>query len=185
MARIIALAGSPREKNGHTWELLREFTKGVESRGGDVKVYNLNDPGFRGCQGCFYCRTHDGCGVEDYFSPFYDEIGDATGVVFASPIYFAQISGQAKMGIDRLFPMLDGKSFSPRYPGKRAVTLFSQGDSSAGRFLPAVEMVHGFLKVFGWKVEENILCSGVSAPGYKIPEQTLRQAYASGEMLAG
>lgn len=183
MGTVLAFTGSPRPK-GHCNLLLAELKNGVESAGGTLKTYDLNHPEFRGCQGCFYCRTHPDCSVNDYLTPAYDEIKAADGLVFTSPIYFAQISGQAKKWVDRMFPMLDGQSFRPRHPGKKVVTIFAQGDGNAERFAQAVNMVHGFIKTFGWELQENLMCSGVSAPGYAIPDDLLQKARQAGQELA-
>ena len=184
MARIIAFAGSPRG-SGYTWSLLKELIKGAESGGGEVKVYDLNDPGFRGCQGCFHCRAHPECTVTDYLTPFYTEIAEARGVVLASPIYFSDITGQAKMLLDRLFPMLDGQAFQPRFPGKNAVTIFAHGDGNKKLFQPAMDRLHGFLHTFGWKLCDSLVCSDTSSPGGTLSDDLLKKAFAAGKRLAG
>lgn len=183
MARILAFSGSPRA-DGHSGRLLGELIKGAESRGAEVKVYDLNNPGLRGCQSCFACRAKPGCSVRDYLAPVYEEMADAAGVVLSSPIYFASISGQAKLWLDRMFPMLDGQSFLPRYPGKRAVTIFSQGDGNPDRFGGAIRMVHGFFKTFGWDMAESIVCSGASAPGFVLSNELMKMAHDAGAALA-
>lgn len=183
MARIIAFAGSPREK-GHCWRLLRELQRAAEAKGAEVKTYNLNDPGFRGCQGCFHCRTNPECSVKDILTPFYGEIAEANAVVIASPIYFADVTGQTMMWLDRMFPMLDGTAFRPRHPGKKAVTIFSQGDGEPERFRPAINRLHGFLKTFGWDVVDSLVCAGVSARGFVMPEDLLKRTAEIGAALA-
>ena len=182
MSKIIAFAGSPRT-NGHCRRLLDELIKGVESRGGSVKTYDLNDPGFRGCQGCFYCRSNPGCSVEDILTPFYTEIADASGIVFASPIYFGDVTGQGKMWVDRMFPMLDGVAFQPRHPGKKAVTIFSQGDGNDERFLPAMKRLHGFINTFGWKLQENLVCANTSSRDFVLSDALLKKAFDAGAAL--
>lgn len=122
--KVIVFLGSPR-KNGYTTALAREAGRGVKNAGLTVKEYDLNDKGVRGCQGCYYCREQYGCSVKDYLAPMYGDLAEARAVVVASPIYFYQITGQTKLWLDRMFPMIDGE-FNPRLPGKKAVTIFSQ-----------------------------------------------------------
>lgn len=184
MPNIIAFTGSPR-KEGNTRRLLNELIEGAEAKGGEVKVYDLNEPGIRGCQGCFYCRSHPECSVQDALAPFYGEVRNATGIVFASPVYFGDISGQGKIWLDRMFPMLDGQAFQPRFPGKKVVTLFAQGDGDAGRFLPAMQRLHSFLHTFGWKLQDNLVCADASSPGYEMPRELLQKAKAAGGALIG
>lgn len=184
MTMVIAMKGSPR-KEGYSSILVDEVLRGAESKGAKTKIYELNDPDFRGCQGCYYCRTHPECCIDDIFKPFYQEIGDASAVVFGSAIYFADVTGQGKMGLDRLFPMVDGRSFSPRHPGKKVVTILSQGDAKPDRFAPAVKRLHGFFHAFGWHLEESLLSHGASTPGFTLSDDLKKRAFACGEKLVG
>lgn len=99
--RIVAFTGSPRP-NGFSRILLDELIEGARGKGAAVKIYDLNAPGFRGCQGCYHCRKHEECMVQDILLPFYGEVAEVSGIVLTSPIYFADISGQAKMWLDRI-----------------------------------------------------------------------------------
>ncbi len=114
MSKVLAFVGSPH-KEGVIARLVQAVGKGVFTHGPRVKYYDLNDPDFRGCQGCFYCWENEGCSVWDHLQPVYEEIKDAPGIIFGSPIYFHGITGQAKMWIDRMFPMIAGDDFAPRY----------------------------------------------------------------------
>lgn len=181
--KIAAFAGSPR-KDGFTWTLLKEVIRGAEDGGAKVTVYDLNDPGFRGCQGCYYCCTHQECRLDDILHPFFDDVEEVTGIVFSSPIYFADISGQGKKWLDRMFPMLDVQSFAPRHPGKHVVDIYTQGDGHGERFQPAIERLHGFFNGFGWKIEDTLICTGTTAAGFAIPPAQLKHAYAAGMKLA-
>lgn len=60
MSKVVIFKGSPRKK-GYATKLLDQVAKGAKSKGAEVIEFDLNDTGIRGCQGCFYCRTHDGC----------------------------------------------------------------------------------------------------------------------------
>lgn len=184
MAKVLAFAGSPR-REGYTNTLLRKLIEGVESKKGEVKVYDLNSPEPRGCQGCFRRRAEPGCPIDDSLAPAYAEIADASGIVVTSPIYFGQISGQAKLWLDRMVPMLDGKTFKPRHPGKKAATIFSQGDANGLRFASVVNQLHGFLQTFGWEPIASIVCSGVSDPDFTLSDELLAKARTAGEALAG
>lgn len=68
MSKVVIFNASPR-KNGYNSKLLEQVAKGAESKGAEIIEFNLNDAGIRGCQSCFYCRTHDGCAINDYLKP--------------------------------------------------------------------------------------------------------------------
>lgn len=183
MAKILAFIASPRPQ-GSCAQILERVCKGAKEGKAEVRVYDLNSPNLRGCQGCLYCRTHPECMVKDFLAPVYSEMISATGIVFASPIYFAQVTGQAKIWLDRMFPMLDGPTSKPRFPGKAAVTIFSQGDGNPERFGTAINLVHGFMRTFGWKVSETLINAGASAAGFAISPDLLERAYKAGQELA-
>lgn len=125
MSKVLIFNGSPR-KNGYTTKLLEQVAEGAKSKGAEIIEFDLNDSGIRGCQGCFYCRKHDGCAIKDYLQPMYKAITEADAIVFGSPNYGYQVTGQAKIWFDRTFPMV-GEKFMPRHPGKKVISIFVQG----------------------------------------------------------
>lgn len=181
MSRIIAFVGSPR-KNGFTSQLIEEAVKGAKSKGAEVKIYDLNHDGIKGCQGCFYCRSHEGCATKDYLQPMYEDIKNADGIIFGSPIYFHDITGQSKQWIDRMSPMVDS-AFQPRYPGKKAVTIFAQRNENKDVFQAAIQNINGFLSMFGWELKDSLLCCGTGSPDFRLSDELLKRAFAAGESL--
>ncbi len=180
--KVIVFLGSPR-KNGYTSTLVREAGRGAAEAGLEVKEYDLNDTGVRGCQSCFHCRETYECSVKDYLAPMYQDIAEARAVIVASPIYFYHITGQAKLWVDRMFPMIDG-NFAPRQPGRKAVTIFSQHQSDPNIFKSAMDWLNNILKDgFGWKLTESIACCGEPAEGSAVYKELLRRAHAAGAAL--
>lgn len=158
MSKVVIFNASPR-KNGYTAKLLEQVGKGAKSRGAEVIEFDLNDSGIRGCQGCYYCRTHDGCAIKDYLQPMYEAINEADAIVFGSPIYYYQITGQAKVWLDRTFPMV-GDNFAPRHSGKKLITIFAQGSSNPEMAADGIKAVNNILAAYGWKLEDSIHCCG-------------------------
>lgn len=184
MPKIIAFSGSPR-KNGYTNTLIREILRGAESQGYDTKFYDLNTEGIRPCQGCNYCRTHDGCYVQDPLQPVYEEIHQAEAVILGSPIYFHEVTAQTKIWIDRMFSMIEFKNgkFVPRHPGKRTVTLFTQGYHDSAEYQNVIDSTNGILKGFGWNIIETLLCYNTFSPTFVLPPELLKRAYDAGQSL--
>lgn len=181
MSKILAFWGSPR-KNGDTAKLMKQVIAGAESEGAEIISYDLNDPSIRGCQGCYYCRTHDGCATKDGLSSMYEHMKDADGIVASFPIYFGNISGQSKQFVDRLYPMLGG-DFKPRHPGKKAVTLYAQANVNKDLCKAAIDINNMFFTAFGWELLDSILSYGNSDPNYSIPQELLDRAFEAGRRL--
>lgn len=183
MSKVIGFLGSPR-KNGHTNKLVQQVLEGAQAAGAEVIVYDLNEDGIKGCQGCYYCRGHEGCSTKDKLQTMYPELKEAVGVVAGFPIYFHNIGGQSKQWIDRMFPMIDG-NFSPRYPGKKVVTAYAQGNADEAMFKPAIESNDQIFKAFGWEVIESLLSYGGNGPHGELSQELLDKAYEAGKALVG
>jgi multimeric flavodoxin WrbA len=182
MKKIVVFAGSPRE-NGTTARLIDEAVKGARSVGAEVKIYDLNADGIKGCQGCFYCKSHEGCATKDYLQPMYEDIKQSDAIVFSSPIYFYDVTGQVKTWIDRLFPVL-GPDFKPRYPGKKILALYSQGNPDASLYQGVARKVQDIFSGFGWTVTESVLCFGTTDSGdAALTDDLLKRAFAAGKTL--
>lgn len=182
MKKIVVFNGSPRKK-GYTNQIIGEVIRGAESKGAQIKVFNLDDEGIKGCQGCLYCRENAGCARKDALQPMYEEIKNADGVIFGSPIYFCQIAGQAKQWLDRMFPMIDG-DFKPRFPGKKIVTVYAQGNPDKTLFESAIQTTNNFFEMFGWNLINSLLCYGANQPDFTVDARLLEEACHAGEALA-
>lgn len=187
MSKVVVFKGGPR-KMGYTAKLLDQAAEGARSKGAEITVFDLNDPGIRGCQGCLYCRTHSGCAVQDYLQPMYQAIEEADAVIFGSPIYYYQITGQARVWLDRTFPLIEGQghTFAPRYPGKKLITVYAQGNPDPKIAENGINFANGILQSYGWTLEDCIQCCGTSddLPREKFDELSLR-AFQAGESLIG
>ena len=182
MSKVIAFLGSPRKK-GVSNRLVEQVLAGAKSVGAETVIYNLNDEGVKGCQGCDYCRANEDCATKDKLHPMYADIKDADGIVAGFPIYFFNIGGQSKMLIDRLFPML-GEKFKPRYPGKNAITVYAQGNGNKEAFKGAIEQNDGFFKMFGWNLVDSIHSYGGGHDiHYVIPQELMDRAFEAGKQL--
>ena len=181
MSKVVAFFGSP-DKNGNSAKLIERVLAGAKSVGANVITYNLNEEGIKGCQGCYYCRKHEGCATQDKLQSMYEEIRSADCIVAGFPIYFAGIGGQSKQWLDRMFPMLNG-NLLPRYPGKKAVTVYAQGQPDKDMFRSVIDWTDSFFKMFGWELVDSLLSHGSNDPQYTIHQELLDRAYEAGRQL--
>ncbi|MFT8352945.1 flavodoxin family protein [Clostridium saccharoperbutylacetonicum] len=187
MSKVVIFKGSPR-KNGYTTKLLEQVAKGAKSKGAEVIEFDLNDTGIRGCQGCMYCRTHDGCAIKDYLQPMYEAIKEADAIVFGSPIYYYQITGQAKVWLDRTFPLIehDGHTFTPRHPGKKLITIFAQANPDPKIGAEGIKFANNILEAYGWKLEDSLhYCGASDEPDLAMFDELSLRAFKDGENLVG
>ena len=151
--KITAILGSPRKK-GVTNRIAGEFMGVAGENGAEVTVYTLNDMDFRGCQGCGTCKDKlDHCILKDDLAPALAGLREADIIVFASPVYYWDVTGQFKCFFDRTWSLV-----KPDYqtnpepvrlaPGKKAVWISSQGDV-ADKHKDIIEKYTGFLAMYG------------------------------------
>jgi len=167
--KIIALNGSPREK-GSTAALVNEIFKAAGERGAEVKSYYLNGMNIKGCQSCYACKAHGRCVLKDDMQEVYDEITSASGIVFATPVYMWQMTGQLKIAMDRLYPFLKPDYSSYLTPGKKFLLAVTQGQPETSMFHPYFENMGKTLSFLGFG-DYKILIAG----GTRKPEDLLAQ----------
>ncbi|KKG16199.1 iron-sulfur protein [Methanosarcina sp. 2.H.T.1A.6] len=163
--KVIGIVGSPR-KNGNTNVLVQQVLEGAAEAGAETRTFFLNEMNYRGCQGCNYCKAHEECKLEDDLVEVFNEIAAADGVVFGSPIYFAQFTGQMRLFLDRCYSLINA-DFSPRLPaGKKAVIVGVQGAPEPSAFKSVYEEFGGQISgVMAMEIKDTLVGVGYHAPG--------------------
>ena len=109
--KIIAINGSPKP-NGNTAKLLNKAVEGATSKGAEVEIINLYKLNYKGCIACYSCKKKESkkphhCAVKDDLTPIFEKIKNADAVIFASPNYFSDITGEMRSFLERLlYPYL-------------------------------------------------------------------------------
>ncbi len=163
MKKVIALNGSPH-KQGCTAALVDEVIKAAGGQGTKVKSYYLNGMDIRGCQGCYACRVQGRCVQQDDMQELYDEIADADGIIFATPVYMWQMTAQLKLAVDRLLPFLGINYTSSLPPGKKVLLAITQGRTDTSMFRHYFEHVGKNLLFLGFGEYKIIIAGGTRDP---------------------
>ena len=122
--KVTAFVGSARKK--HTYQATERFLESIQKHGDvDYEIISLNDYNLKTCRGCKLCldRGEELCPLKDDRDILMQKIRDSDGVVFATPNYSFQVSGQMKVFLDRF-----GYVFHrPEYFGKTFTGIVAQG----------------------------------------------------------
>ncbi len=178
--KIIALQASPR-KGGNCDVLIDEMAKGIEENGGEVVKYFLEDQDIAPCKACMYCASNPDCVRADDGNKILDDLVDADGVIFASPIYYGQMAAQGKLIIDRFYSI--GQNPEKNLSGKAALIFTSAAPT--GSYENYIELTaaspFGFM---GYEVIGCVDAGGTGAPGsVKEQEDKLKEAYELGKQF--
>ena len=210
MSEICIINGSPR-KNFNTAKMCEAFSNGAKSASNDVivKTYYLYDYNFKGCYSCLGCKLKDStnygkCIKKDDITDILTEVSSADGIVFASPIYFMDISGEMKSFIERLlFPFLTyEKGFRSIAPKKlKTATIYTMNVREEGfshSHLDTIEwyITHVFSKpiricayntcqVKDYNLYKMDVFNAEDKENYRIKhwENDLKKAFEAGKMM--
>ncbi|MFP4194538.1 MAG: flavodoxin family protein [Desulfosalsimonas sp.] len=103
--KILGIACSPR-KEGNTELLMREALAAAESKGAETELILAADKNISPCDACGACIEEGICVVDDDMQEVYKKLEEADGIIFGTPVYFLNVSAQAKAVIDRTYALL-------------------------------------------------------------------------------
>ena len=162
--RVIGISGSPR-KDGNTDLLVRQILDGAASLVADTAFYRLTDMNIQGCTGCYHCREHTTCRIQDDMSKLYDEVQNADAVVLGSPVYMFQVTGQTKCFMDRLLALIN-PDFSSRLKGpKKLLMAYTQGHADRAAFQKYFDLVEQLFDFMGFTVQPSLVATGTHEKG--------------------
>lgn len=101
--RVVAFNCSAR-KDGNTALLLRAVLDELETAGADCELVQMAGERIQGCTACMKCReaADRHChGRKDFGNGCMEKMDAADAIIIGSPVYFADISPEAKALIDR------------------------------------------------------------------------------------
>ncbi len=136
--------------NGLTSSLAQAFLKGVEAEGGKTELIHLNKLNIKPCiacdQGWGKCRTEGTCIIQDDFEVLRKKIAEADALVFATPVYFGDLSESARLFLDRL-RRCETFSGLETFKGKKAVGITSAGGGGGGAVRALFNLEHYLRRV--------------------------------------
>jgi multimeric flavodoxin WrbA len=131
---ILALQGSPR-RDGNTATLLGAFLEGIRESGAQqIHEVGLHGLKIHPCRNCDACRRMKDryCVIDDDMQGLFVRFIESEMLVMASPVYWWNVSAQAKLFIDRLYG-LDPETHPGLFEGKKLVlvlTYYSEDPNS-------------------------------------------------------
>jgi len=119
--KILGISCSPREQ-GNTVALLEEVLRGSAREGARTELYRVSGKTIEPCRGCRACWETGECPIEDDMQDLGNRMIDADGIVFGTPIYFYNMTAQAKAILDRTIALgRPGRNLANKVGGVVAV----------------------------------------------------------------
>lgn len=175
MKKVIVISTSLR--SGSNSDMLADkFTEGARHTGHDVEKILLSGKDIRFCRGCLACQKLGRCVIDDDANGIMQKVLNADVVVWATPIYYYEMSGQMKVMIDRMNAM-----YSLDYKFRDVYLLTTAAENEPEVPKRAESGLTGWIDCFPKsRLAGTLFCGGVDAPHAIEGNDKLQTAYEMG-----
>ena len=176
MKNVLIITASYREGSNSSM-LAESFKDGAVSSGNNVEIVSLRNKKISFCRGCFACQKIGHCVINDDANDITDKIANADVVVWATPIYYYEMSGQMKTMIDRANSLFSReRKFSDVY------LLATADDSSESTIDGALKGLEGWIKCMkGSNLKGYVFVGGIEEEKAILGNEGLEKAYNLGK----
>ena len=178
MKKVLIISTSIR--NGSNSErLAHEFEKGAKEAGHDVEFISLKDKNIAFCRGCLACQKTHKCIINDDAIEIADKMCESEVIVWVSPIYYYEMSGQMKTLIDRANSL-----YSRNYKFKEVYLLTVAAEKDDYVPQKAISGLEGWIDCFeGVTYKETLFVGDVNTPNSIKNNDKLKIAYELGRRI--
>ena len=179
MSSVLVISTSLRAKSNS--DILTEsLIKGAREAGHEVEPISLKDKEVKFCIGCLACQKTQECVIKDDAVWMAEKVKNADTLVFATPIYYYEMSGQMKTLLDRLNPL-----YPSDYRFRKVYLLMTAAEDEDYVPEKAISGLQGWVDCFEKaELAGTLFCGGINDPGEaagKTKEQD--EAYEFGKTL--
>lgn len=175
---IIVISTSPR-KGGNSDLLADEFLRGAQQAGNKAEKISLCDKTIGFCKGCLACQNTQRCVIEDDANSIVQKMLVADVIVFATPIYYYEMSGQMKTMLDRSNPL-----YTSDYHFKDIYLLAAAAEEEESTMDGAINGLQGWISCFEKsRLAGTVFGGGVGAVGEIEGHPALQKAYDMGAAI--
>jgi multimeric flavodoxin WrbA len=165
----IAIQSSPNV-TGLTASLTQAALNGVQEEGGATELVHLNQYDIKSCIACDtgwgQCREKGTCILEDDFEALRQKLVAADTIVFATPVYFGELSESATRFLDRLRRCERSTGFTT-FADKKIIGITSAGGSGRGA-VRALYHLEDYLRRLGFEILDLVSVTRFSK-AHKLP----------------
>lgn len=176
---IVVLTGSPHQA-GTSFLIADSFIKGADLAGHEVFRFDTAFMKIHPCIGCNQCMCgKNPCRFQDDMIKIYLRLMNADMVVYATPLYFHNISAQLKTAIDRFYGILE----LIRGVKKKAVLMVTAANPEDWVFRGITSTYETSLKYLGWQDCGRLLANGCRDRSELEKTDYPNQAYELGRTI--
>ena len=179
MSKVLVISTSLRAKSNS--DILAEsLIKGAQDAGHEVEQISLKGKELKFCIGCLACQKMQECVLKDDAVWIAEKVKNADTLVFATPIYYYEMSGQMKTLLDRLNPL-----YPSDYRFRKIYMLTTAAEDEDYVPEKAISGLQGWVDCFEKaELAGALFCGGISDPGEASGNKEAQdKAYEFGKSL--
>ena len=178
MKRVIVISTSLR--HGSNSDILAvNFVEGAKVGGNEVEKISLVGKNIQFCKGCLGCQKLGRCVIDDDVNEIMAKVLKADVVVWATPIYYYEMSGQMKTLIDRMNAM-----YSQDYKFRDVYLLTTAAEDEEDTSKRAENGLTGWIDCYPKsRLAGTLFCGGVNDSREIEGNPKLQEAYKLGQNL--
>lgn len=179
MSNILVISTSLRT-NSNSDLLTERLIAGAQDAGHQVEHISLKGKNLRFCIGCLVCQQTLRCVLQDDAVWIAEKMKAADTLVFSTPIYYYEMSGQMKTLLDRMNPL-----YPSDYRFRKVYLLSVAAENETYTPEKAVSGLQGWIDCFEKATfGGSLFCGELNLPGEaKACGKALENAYQFGKML--
>ena len=180
MSKRVLIISTSLRQDSNSGLLAQQFAQGARQAGHEVEFISLAGKDIRFCKGCLACQTSGRCVIHDDADAIVQEkILHADVLVFATPIYYYEMSGQMKTLIDRANPL-----FTADYAYRKVYLLATAAEDDTHAMDGALKGLQGFIDCYEKaELAGTVFAGGVDAPGTAEDHAAVKEAYEMGRQV--
>lgn len=176
MSKKILVISTSLRAHSNSKALAEAFAEGAAFAGHEVELVSLRDKQISFCRGCFACLKLGRCVIKDDAPAIVEKMHDADVIVFASPIYYYEMSGQMKTLLDRANSLFDSD-----YAFKEVYLLTAAAEDEEQVPERAISGLSGWVECFPRaSLAGTVFAGGLNDEGEIAGHPALKKAYDMG-----
>ena len=176
--KVLVISTSPR-KGSNSDQLAEDFLRGAQQAGNTVEKITLRDKTIGFCKGCLSCIRTQRCVIADDANAIVEKMLTSDVIVFATPIYYYEMSGQMKTMLDRSNPL-----YGSDYQFRDIYLLTAAAEDEASTPEGAIHGLQGWIACFEKaRLAGTVFAGGVNAPGEIQNHPARKEAFDLGAAI--
>ncbi len=175
LKNVLIISTSPN-RGGNSAKIAKEFARGVVDSGNNVEIIALRDKDIRFCKGCLACQKTKTCVIKDDANEIVEKMKFSDVIVWVTPVYYYNMSGQMKTMIDRSNPL-----YTSDYLFRDVYLIVTAADSSKNAADGTINGLMGWISCYEKsKLKGVIKGLGLEKPMDLDGHPALEEAYQMG-----